>query len=191
MLAVNKQTSLLRTTLGLLSLTVLLGWGQTAQQPQHTGTVSILDGSRTVRYESISALNSDADIVVRGVATATVRVDTVGAVPFTITGLRVLQVLSGRTEAPVVEVRQLGIVGVHVVHSPPLLEPGRTYVLFLTRFHIRPGDLTGEYVVTGGGAGAFEERGRTLVRLDPDAIDLPSAISLPRLLAGLAPGAGD
>ena len=109
-----------------------------------------------------------------------------GAVPFTITGLRVLQVLSGRADAPVVEVRQLGVVGVHVVHSPSLLQAGRTYVLFLTRFHIRPGDPTGEYVVTGGGAGAFEERGRALVRLDPDAAGLPSTISLPALLAGLA-----
>ncbi len=166
------------TTIGLLGLAVLLaGNGAEPPAPQ-AATVTVLDGSRTAGYGSLRALDGDSDAVVRGVATPDAAVDVVGGVPFTLTGLRVLEVLGGSATAPRVEVRQLGRAGVQVVHAPPLLAPGRAYVLFLTRFRLGSGRPTGQYVVTGGGAGEFEERGGTVVRLDPDATDLPAAISL-------------
>ena len=97
-------------------------------------------------------LTAQSDLVVRGVATGRRRSERVAGVPFVVTEVRVTSVVAGPA-VDTVWVRQVGGPGVETPDAPVLVA-GHAYLLYLQRFAYGPGDRpSGQYVVTGGGAG--------------------------------------
>lgn len=143
-------------------------------------TPQFVEGLRTKIYHSISELNADAVAVVRITATDARLVEPVGTVPFTVTTVRVDQVLRGSVDGGTIKLRQLGSPSGHTVieDASSLVQPGSSYVAFIHRFTFGPGRDTDQYVPVGGVAGLFLDQSGTLKRLDPESPDLPATITL-------------
>jgi hypothetical protein len=166
-------------TLGVLALLFTAVQGRTSVLSR--ATVARNGPSVAESYHSLAALRADADIVVRGVAVGPVSVENVGGYQFTTIAIDVADVLSGSIRPREVLVRQPGRAGALAAGDPPLLAPGRAYVLFLSRFANATANVAGQYVVTGSGAGEYADGGAALVRLDAGATGLPATISLGEL----------
>jgi hypothetical protein len=163
-------------TLGILALLFAAVQGRTSVLSR--ATVARTGPSVAESYHSLAALRADADIVVRGVAVGPVAVENVGGYQFTIIAIHVTDVLSGSVRPRELLVRQPGRAGALAAGDPPLLVPGRAYVLFLSRFANATANVAGQYVVTGSGAGEYADGSPALIRLDAGAIGLPATISL-------------
>lgn len=151
-------------------------------------------------YNSVQELLMGSAAVVRVTAmsavtekTATIVVPTIGiavdGVPFTVTTVRVDQVLYGSVSGSEIEVHQNGARGTNVrtTDSGPLMEVGKSYVLFLQQ-PTGPGRIPNRYFPVGGPAGVYAEQGGTLGKTDKASLNLPDTLSLPDLQRTISVG---
>lgn len=155
-------------------------------------------GIRARMYNSIQELLRDSAAVVRVTAVnattevgPTVVLPTVGITVegsnYTITTVRVNEVLYGSVSGPEIKVRQNGARGTNVITTDtgPLMEAGKSYVLFLER---AIGSVPFDYIVTGGGPGLYTDEGGMLGKTDPASPNLPAMLSLPDLQRTISMG---
>jgi hypothetical protein len=155
----------------------LVGCGPSRPANQHVAV------SRVRAYHSLQELNQEAIAVVRVTAMATRSLEQVGGVPYTITPVHVDQVLRGSVDGSTILLRQMGSPSGHTVIEdvPPLVQAGKSYVVFLSRFTYGPGRDTDQYIPVGGGPGLFSDQRGTLSPLDPASPDLPKTVTLASL----------
>jgi len=139
--------------------------------------------SRVKAYHSLQELNQEAIAVARVTATTTRSREQVGSIPSTSTLVHVDQVLRGSVDGSTILLRQMGSPnGPTVIEDvAPLVEAGKSYVVFLSRFTYGPGRDTNQYIPVGGGPGLFSDQRGTLSPLDPASPDLPKTVTLASL----------
>lgn len=163
-----------------------------------TSTVYVVQSLRVESYSTIQQLLAQSIAVVRVTATTpsvvevvTVVVPTIGVLDVssaTVSVVRVDQVLFGSVSGPEIKVRQNGTGRMNIRGEAPLMEAGKSYVLFLRRFTYGPGMDTDQYIAVGGSAGLYADDGGTLRRLDPESPRLPATISLTEVQRIIAAG---
>lgn len=151
------------------ALTITLGGLTGCSGAGQTGSTSSggsgAHGSRVRFYDSLKAITKDSTLVVVGTAgPQTVADDLNTGVDFTRTEFGVSKVLKHKGELPQnnsIIVRQDGSNipaqenAASQSPSTPLLESGKTYMLFLTVATGLPGELASQYYVTGANAGLY------------------------------------
>lgn len=158
-----------------------------ADNPQREGGA---DGSRVRIYSSAAEMASDSVAVVVGTVADTDTVDDIDATTdFTVSNFNVNKVLKGDlAEGSSITVRQLG--SEEQMAPATLLEPGTTYLLYLTASGLG-GNLASQYYVTGGNAGLYSaastaakarsadaSTSQQFTQLDPEeGEDLPQSIT--------------
>jgi hypothetical protein len=128
-------------------------------------STSHAEGSRVELYDSVPALAEDSSVVLSGTVreqkTAT---DIPGGGEFTLSTVVVGATAKTDASQPTgstVVVRQLGSASTE--GPAPLLEQGRTYLLYLTPSGL-DGDLASQFYVTGGTAGVYETQQNAAAR---------------------------
>jgi hypothetical protein len=168
-----------RLSLGLASVAVAgvaLGAAASAltSSAQHgTYRPPHLDGTRERMFSSLRSLAGASDAIVVATARSSTTSDE-GGIPVTVTSVDVARTLRGSVAGTTIPIHQLGAPG-DALEGVPVLQSGKTYLLFLTRFHYVPGDDTGQYVATGNPAGIFLQDGGKYLRLDRESTMLPSS----------------
>lgn len=149
-------------------------------------STSGMSASRVKDYVSIRQLRDESLAIVRVTVTNNRSIEYVDKIPFTVTTATVDQVLLGFLPEKSVKIRQLGDGKTIVTESVPLLQSGRSYVVFLQRFTYGPGKETDQYVPTGG-VGLYLDQEGSLQRVDPRSSRLPATLppqELERQIAG-------
>lgn len=112
--------------------------------------------SRVKLYESIATLAQDStEVVIGHVNSQEVRTDLDTVTDFTVSDILVNQVLksaNGTAPNDTLVVRQVG--SSDQAPPAPLLQPSKSYLLYLTPSGLS-GNLASEYYVTGGNAGLY------------------------------------
>ncbi|MFI6105537.1 hypothetical protein [Streptomyces sp. NPDC051310] len=139
---------MLKKTAALVVLAALAVTGCSATTEAEKKSAPVLHASLQHEYKSLAELREDSSLVVR-VTAAHARVRTLHTVPFTITEVKVQEVLKGKTENRTLSVQQLGSLELASPDTSQLLEKGREYILFLEPYHLVPGDHTGLHTITG------------------------------------------
>lgn len=139
-----------------------------------------MSASRTKNYRSIQQLRDDSLAVAHVTVTNNGTIEYVDKVPFTIAMATVDRVLHGTLPEKSVKIRQLGNGNTNVTDAVPLLQPGKSYVVFLQRFTYGPGKDTDQYIPASG-VGLYLDQGGVLQRVDPNSSQLPATLSLPDL----------
>lgn len=136
-----------------------------------------LEASRVRDYATVAELKSDSEAAVIAEATSTRTASDIGGVPFTTTEMSIREVLRGTLgNSDTLRLRQLGSTSQQAADTP-LVQPGRTYLIFVRRLMYAGGQDTGEYDVVGVGAGLFEADGQDSFRkLDGLSPKLPTRI---------------
>lgn len=162
------------------------GGGETVAPASATGVSSPpassesgVSVSRAKGYQSIQQLRDDSLAVARVTVTNNGIVEHIDKVPFTIATATVDRVLRGTLPEKSVRIRQLGDGKTNVSDAVPLLQPGKSYVVFLQRFTYGPGKDTDQYVPAGA-VGVYLDQGGVLQRLDPNS-SLPATLPLSEL----------
>lgn len=147
-----------RTLAGIAALTCALAVGCT------NSSTTYADGARSTLYDSVQQLSRDsvaavvatvADQQVVGKDSETTTLSTIKVAEVTRDGFGT-NLPSGQAGfpqgTPVVVVRQLG--GPDIQGPAPMLEVGRSYLLFLTPTML-PGEDGAQFYITGGSAGYY------------------------------------
>lgn len=160
--------------------------GSASSQQESAGRTES-HASRARSYDSLKAIAKDSAVVVVGTAGAqTVADDIIAGKDYTRTTVAVTSVLKHKGKPPTsgsVIVRQDGS-----ADQPPsskLLEPGKTYMLFLTESEL-PGELASHYYVTGANAGLYVDAANATPVAVPkkaEGVD-PSVASVQKLAPG-------
>lgn len=132
---------------GLVALALITGCSSNGSETR-TESKQVIHALVERDYKSVAELERDSTLQVRVTAGAS-KVRKLNDVPFTITDVKVNEVLGGKMSAKTLSVQQLGS---HQVESPgtsQLLAKGQDYLLFLEPYHLVPGDNTGLYIITG------------------------------------------
>ncbi len=140
-----------RHLIPLLSATLVLAACSAAPQNSPapaTGGNKELHVSRAEDFTSIAELTRASTAVIKGTA-GTATVETVNGVPFTVTQIKVDEVLSGMLTAAEIPLKQIGSTQVGSRDTSSLLTEGGQYLIFLRPFYWTPGDNTGQYTITG------------------------------------------
>jgi len=128
--------------------------------PAHHGP-AVIEVSRVKNYASLAGLRKESTAVAM-VTAAAARVTAVNGVPATVTTLQVKRVGWGAALPATIDVLQLGTDSALSPDTSQLFVHGNDYLVYVTRYHLHPGDHTGLYVVTGD-QGVFAVRDATLV----------------------------
>lgn len=153
---------------------------------------SHITGSRARSYHSFPQLWSDSEVIAVGQVGAS-RIDTATGVPVpsTVADFTVEQVVAAKHSrlkpGDVVAIRQLGSSQALNIDGPPLLLRSRTYLVFLSPFVGQTG-ATGEWTVTGGGAGQYRADGPVYQREDPLSGELPETVTIDDIMKTIAAG---
>lgn len=144
-----------------------------------------VDGARHKAYASIKSLATDSTAILIAKASSQAA-ETDHGVPFATTTMTVVSVVRGYAPSTF-RLRQLGSAG---SAETPVAQPGSTYLLFLQPFELQHGvpvaaDL---FVTVGASSGMFQQQGSTFRKTDPDAQDLPAAVTLADVRAATAAG---
>lgn len=132
-------------------------------------------------YTSLSGLTNGASDVIVGTVLPQSQIVHVGAIPFTLTSIKVNRVVKGTTIASgaVVSLRQLGPGG---GDAQPIVRRGHTVLLFLSPFAWTPGQpVPGQFVDQGCGQGLYEGSAAspgTFVSMDSSMGHLPTKLTL-------------
>lgn len=152
--------------LALAVSTAACGGPRAPQQQLHT--------SRANEYRSLKQLARDADAVVEFAVDVAGGVEKVGAMPFTVTEARVVDVLKGTFEDDAIRLRQVGATQSQgLVAEGELLEPGKHYVALVVPFTFSDYRPTGQHVAVGGWQGLYRVEGDELVATDKARSELP------------------
>jgi hypothetical protein len=153
--------------------------GSSAAAPTKVPTIGE-PGSQVKEYHSTDALAADAAAVVLVSEATATRYEDIAGTKFPVVTMPVLRTLAGDVgAAKTVDVRT--VVADADTNALVLSEKG-TYLLFLTPFLTKPGEVTGEWVATGGPAGMYLQLADgAFHRLDPDSADLPAQVNVDRL----------
>ncbi|MFI7238154.1 hypothetical protein [Streptomyces cyaneofuscatus] len=131
----------------LTALTLVAGCGS-PQSANVDRPDEVLHSVTRHEYKSIAEIKSDSTLVARVVA-STRKGKEIDGVPFTVTRVLVREVLHGKTERGHMSIIQLGSDKVASLDTSRLLKNGQEYVLFLTEYHLTPGDRTGMHTIVG------------------------------------------
>lgn len=158
--------------------------GSASNQQESEGQTGS-SGSRARGYDSLKAITKDSAVVVVGSAGAqTVAEDVEPGWPYTRTTFAVTRVLKHKGKPPTsssVIVRQNGSADQSSLTE--LLEPGKTYMLFLTKSEL-PGELASDYYVTGSNAGLYvDATDATRVAVSKKAVGVDSSVASVQKLA--------
>ncbi|WP_131745810.1 hypothetical protein [Frankia sp. Cppng1_Ct_nod] len=164
----------------------------TSEQVTRPADGRYIEMSREKTYTSLDQLTADSDAVARVKTTSKTAVVEVDNIPFTITDVRVTEVLRGSLPDSI-RIRQTGTSDTRYQDSgssettrSPVLHSSTTYLLFLDRFN-RPGeDVTNQYVIVGVAAGIFREEGDQALLQDNESPNLPATVSIPSLRSRIA-----
>jgi hypothetical protein len=118
--------------------------GSDRQAPVYHGSVSLVKS-----YGSVAELETDADLLVEGVAGVS-RVETVNDVPFTITELGVTASSDASFVGQTINIRQTGSADWLIEGVTDILRQSERYVLFVSAYRV--GGVTRsstQYVITG------------------------------------------
>jgi hypothetical protein len=127
-------------------------------------------------------LKADSDAIVRVRATGKAEVVTITGMPFTITDVKVTEVIQGGVP-DVIRIRQTGVEGTVGAVGAEILKAGASYLLFLDKFELSGEDVTNQYVVVGVEAGLYLEEPGQARLLDSESPDLPAALPVDDLKA--------
>lgn len=144
-----------------------------------------IEDARLKGYDSIDALAHDATAVVLIEATAKTSEGSNGGIPFTVSTVRVDQVLRGSvTGSTTVDIRQLGTRNSNLGYA--LVRAEQRYVAFLVSYRF-PEDEQPEWLIVGESAGLFELNGNAVTKVDRDVASarLPAELSLDELTSHL------
>lgn len=125
------------------------------------------DLSRVRLYANVAEMAADSKLVVVGTATRqSVAADIDPNTDFTLSDVRIVKVLRGAdvTTGTSVIVRQSG--SDKQTPPVPLLQPGRTYLLYLTASGL-DGPLSSQYYITGANAGIYALPANSRAATDP------------------------
>jgi len=118
--------------------------GPGSQTPVYHGSVSLVKS-----YRSVAELETDADLLVDGVAGAS-RVEILYEVPFTITELHVTASSDASFVGRTISIRQTGSTDWLIEGVTDLLQPTERYVLFVSSYITNGGARSSaQYVITG------------------------------------------
>lgn len=198
-----KQAPLSAKVVGLLSLVgvvaalaAVIVAAAPGQDSQHRARASTHPIRRTFHasssdvkgYASLQQLRQDATAVAVLKPTTTTRVETVQGVPFMLTTVTVVQMISGTTLPASFILRQTG--GGRAPSSP-VVSSAKMYLAYLQPFEFQAGvPIRGQYVVIGDLQGLFEQVGgpstptpagaasATFGRVDQEATALPSTVTV-------------
>lgn len=170
-----------RRVLPLLAIAASVLWG--CSSPAAVPTTQTLSVSRAKIYQTIGALASDSAVVAVVRPTIDSHVETVAGTPFTVTTVKVVEVLSGEQVGSTLSLRQLGTADVRPEDWVQPVRSTADYLVFLQHFTFGPGRATQQFIVTGEPAGLFELQNGGAVRLDPESVALPAAFPLSDLRA--------
>ncbi|WP_432572304.1 hypothetical protein [Kineococcus sp. SYSU DK005] len=131
-------------------------------------------------YERLSDLAARSEAALTFTA-GTATIETIADLPFTITSALVTTGLpAGTAPGTVIRIRQSGRAGqLQPSNGPRLLVRGRNYAAALMRFHLQPGDDTGQWVIVGDGL--WQDQGAGELRLDAADSALPAMSTLSAL----------
>lgn len=141
-------------------------------------------------YTSLSNLTNGASDVVVGTVLPQSQVVHVGAIPFTLTSIKIDKVVKGTTIAngSIISLRQLGPGG---GDAQPIVRRGHSVLLFLSPFAWTPGQpVPGQYVDEGCGQGLYEESATnpgTFVSMGSSVGHLPTNLTLADVNAAINP----
>ncbi|HEX2039407.1 MAG TPA: hypothetical protein VHF47_06700 [Acidimicrobiales bacterium] len=173
----------MRTLRALAVLTVVLtaACSDSGPAPRQVHT------SRNVEYRSLKHAARDADAVVEIAVDQAGVVESVGAVPFTVTSARVAEVMKGRFDGDVIRLRQLGSSqGGGLVPEGELLEAGKRYVAIVVPFTFADFQPTGQHVVVGAWQGLYRVEGDELVATDKVRTALPRRLTKRSFVAAIS-----
>ncbi|OCC09513.1 hypothetical protein [Streptomyces sp. PTY087I2] len=131
-------TALLATGCGAV------GSGGDAQEASR----SALHVSRVKDYDSFAELRQDSIAAVK-VTVKGNEEEALNEVPTSVTTVTVDEVLWGKSPAKSFPVLQLGRAGMDLEDTGAILVKGQRYILFVKPFHLKPGEATGLYQITG------------------------------------------
>ena len=152
----------------------------------HATATEVIEASRAHYYSSVTELGRDSTLVAMIRPTGQTTVEQIGGIPFTISTVAVQRTIKGRSSSTTLRLRETGS-NTTVGDVDPLVSKGRTYVAFMQPFELTPGKATGQWVLTGAGAGLFSLTGSTMTKLDPESPQIPSTLSADMVASGLRP----
>ena len=139
-------------------------------------------------YASLQQLRQDAAAVAVVKPTTTTRIENVQGVPFTLTTVTVVEMISGPALPNSFALRQTGV---STDPRLPLVSSTKMYLAYLQPFELQPGvPIAGQYVVIGNLQGLFEQasgqaaptpagaNATRFTRVDPEATALPSTVTV-------------
>ena len=178
---------MLRVLLTAIAILSLVGCSESVevQEVQDSGPGSIL--SRSVEFSSIAEMAAASELVVTARTVEVLTAEDIRRLPLTTTSVLVQQVHKGlgSVTGSTIRVQQIGRLGQGQQEESSLLEPGRTYVLFIKHFILETDPVAPDlYVPVGVQAGVYALSGSRFVRTDPESPRLPATFA-PADLDGL------
>jgi hypothetical protein len=166
--------------LALAAVASLTACAHQTHQASRSDGLRHLGGSAAKEYSSLGQLKAGSTAVIRVTATAASSVvpAAVGSdIPATVTQVTVDKVLWGNDGgATTLGIRQLGSTTTVSDDFSPLLQAGKSYVLFTTPFVQNGQAVAGQYVIVGdAGEYAHDSGGNKM--LSPNGANLPSQLS--------------
>ncbi|MFI9643086.1 hypothetical protein ACIG87_24045 [Micromonospora sp. NPDC051925] len=139
-----------RLALVVIAAALLAGCGsapgsEIAAQPEGQTDLS---ASRVKDYATLAELRAQSTAIVRGTVESSTR-DKLEDLPVTISKVRVREVLWGKVSSDVLAVQQVGDETMKLHDTGAILAKDREYLLFVQPFQLKPGELTGRWLITG------------------------------------------
>ncbi|GAA1880231.1 hypothetical protein GCM10009715_28420 [Paeniglutamicibacter psychrophenolicus] len=139
----------------------------------------VWDRSLVEAVDTLDEVATGATLAVVAVAEGS-KVETISDVPFTVTSVKVKEVVHGKPSASILKIRQFGDEFNEDSQASTILSQGKTYLLSLTPFELEPGVDTGQWVLVGG-VSSWEEKASGKFVNDADS-PLPTVISKKQFL---------
>jgi hypothetical protein len=150
-----------------------IGADTPGQGPQ-TGEIHL---SRTEDYADLTELAAASSAVVKVKVRASAG-DSLNGIPTTVTTVRVIEVVSGDVPGSELSIQQFGNAETRVDQTAPILQSGHEYLLFVKPFHLKRGNNTGLYTITGDrGEYRYDEQHGDYRLKGGEEVRLPATLS--------------
>lgn len=146
----------------------------------------VIAANRAHVYRSVNELAHDSTLVAEVSPTGQTVVQSIGGIPFTVATVTVKKVMKGSYAAgKTLRLRELGDEQTSG-EGDPHLSKAQTYIAFMQPFVLHRGESTGQWVLTGAGAGVFSLSGQTVTRLDHDSTAIAPKIQVADLIKAIS-----
>jgi hypothetical protein len=136
--------------------------------------------SCTESYVSTAQLNQASIMVVTATPSGVAQTDSIGAIPFSLTPMRVTSMYGSSGTAPAeIVFRQIVVSGGHTIGGdlPPVVASNHTYLLFLRNWELTKGQpIANQYVAVGCGQAVYVSNGSDFDASGP-ASAVPTVVS--------------